>query len=273
MRDALPPDWERIGRTLHTSGAEPLWRAFRDRLNREWLAGRLRGRKFDAALKTDSYDEAVGEGVFPFLSEVAARVCDMDAAASTCRLATTRHPRMAGVACDVRRLAFADASFDLAVSISTLDHFQTAAEIEAALRGLHRVLQPAGSLLITLDNLGNPLIRLRNALPWVWLNRIGLVPFPVGAALRAGELHGFLKRAGFEVREITTLLHVPRAPAVLVSTMLDRIGALWLNRWFLRACMAFEVLARLPSATWTGNYIAAAAVKPSDSKGSSTSFS
>ncbi len=271
--DESPPDWEKIGRTLRPAAVQPLWRIFRDRLNREWLRGRLPARKFSAALKTDSYDEAVGEGVYALMSEDAGWVCGMDASASICRLAMTRYPQLAGVACDARRMPFARGAFDLVVSISTLDHFQTAAEIEAALRCLYRVLQSGGYLLITVDNLGNPLVRLRNALPWPWLKRIGLVPFPVGATLRSGELHSLLRQAGFEVREMTALLHVPRAPAVMLAALLDRIGAPWLSRFFLHACMACEALAKLPTANWTANYIAATAVKPSHSNGSSTSFS
>lgn len=271
-REGLPADWEQIGRTLCPGEVGPLWRAFRDRLNREWLRGRLRHRRFAAALKTDAYDEAVGEGVCLLISEIAARFCGMDAAASICRLAMMRYPQAAWVAGDVRRLPFSDGSFDLVVSISTLDHFRTAGEIAIALQRLHSVLRPGGYLLITLDNLGNPLVRFRNALPWKWLNRIRLVPFPVGATLRPGELRDSLRQAGFEIREMTALLHVPRAPAVLAAALLDRIGAPWLNRFFLRACMLLEALARLPTANWTGYYIAAA-VKPAHSNGSSTSSS
>ena len=74
------------------------------------------------------------------------------------------------------------------VYLSTLDHFEDAAQIEVALGELHRVLRPGGHLVLTLDNPANPLIRLRNALPEAWARRTGLSPFAVGATLgrRAG---------------------------------------------------------------------------------------
>src|SRR5204863_8026948 len=66
---------------------------------------------------------------------------------------------------DVRALPFADGSFDVVVSTSTLDHFQARADIDTALRELHRVLASDGLAVVTLDNPWNPLVALRNALP------------------------------------------------------------------------------------------------------------
>jgi SAM-dependent methyltransferase len=227
-------------------------------LNRAWLSRRLADRRWKAALKTDAYDEAVGEGAHAQLRDAAAWTCWMDASESMCRLAAGRYRGLAAVACDARKLPFAAGAFDLVVSISTLDHFASVAELEGALGCLYRVMQPAGCLLLTLDNLDSPLVRLRNSLPWRLLNRFRLVPYPVGATVGAAELRRLLGRAGFEVQEMTTLMHVPRAPAVALAAALDAR----LARLFCRTCLSFEVLGRLPTARWTANYIAVAAIKP-----------
>ena len=60
---------------------------------------------------------------------------------------------------------------------------------------------------------------------------------------------------------MNTLMHVPRAPAVAIAASLEKLGARRLGSLFCRVARAFEVLAKLPTARWTGNYIAAVAVK------------
>jgi hypothetical protein len=89
-----------------------------------------------------------------------------------------------------------------------------------------------------------------------------LVPYPVGATVGAAELRRLLGRAGFEVQVMTTLMHVPRSPAVALAAALNGAGASRLARLFCRTCVSFEVLAKLPTARWTANYIAVAAIKP-----------
>jgi SAM-dependent methyltransferase len=189
----------------------------------------------------------------------------MDVSASTCRLAAGRCSALLPVACDVRKLPFDADSFDLVVSLSTLDHFASVPEMEAAVRCLYRVLRPGGRLLITLDNLSNPLVRLRNSLPPRILQKVGLMPFPVGATLHPGQLRTLLEKVGFEVQDLTTLMHVPRAPAVALAALLDRLDESFLRSLCCRAWLSLELLSHLPTSRWTGNYVAA-----SCSKGSST---
>jgi len=239
-------------------------------LNLAWLSGQLADRRWKAALKTDAYDEAVGEGIHTQLREAAGWTCCMDTSESVCRLAALRYPGIAAAACDVRKPPFPAGALDLIVSLSTLDHFASIGEIEGALRSLHGVMQPGGCLLLTLDNLDNPLVRLRNAVPWSFLHRFGLLPYPVGATLGAAGLRSLLERTGFEVRETATLMHVPRAPAVVLAAVLDRVGAPWAGGIFRRACLSFEVLAKLPTARWTAYYSAAVAIKRAHPNGAST---
>ena len=74
---------------------------------------------------------------------------------------------------DVRCLPFVDGVFDLVVSNSTLDHFETSREIERAVAEIHRVLAPRGLFILTLDNPANPAVALRNALPFALLHQVG----------------------------------------------------------------------------------------------------
>ena len=168
---------------------------------------------------------------------------------------------MAAAVSDVRDLPFCDDSFDLILSISTLDHFASTSEIELALRGLFRVLRPGGCLLITLDNLSNPFVRFRNSLPWQVLKTSRLVPYPVGVTLRPGQLRELLERIGFEVQGFRTLMHVPRAPAVLLAGLLDRAAGSLAGRSFCRLHRWFELLSKLPTWRWTGYYTAVSCCK------------
>lgn len=255
------PDWERIGRDLKRQPACSIWRTYCDGLNRDWLEKQLPARRLAAALKTDSFDEAVGDGAYPSLQHAAERVYAMDISASTCRLAVNRWPRLAAAVSDVRNLPFGGDSFDLILSLSTLDHFASISEVETALGCLWRVLRPGGCLLLTLDNLSNPLVRLRNSLPRRLLKSSRIVPYPVGITLRPGQLRELLERTGFEVRDLRTLMHVPRAPAVVLAGLLDKAGGSLAGRIFCRIHWWFELLSKLPTWRWTGNYIAVSCCK------------
>jgi SAM-dependent methyltransferase len=265
MERPAAADWEQIGRDLQRRPAGSIWRTYCDALNRDWLEKQLPARSFKAALKTDAFDEAVGDGAYPSLQRAAERVYAMDISASTCRLAVNRWPRLAAAVSDVRNLPFGNDSFDLILSLSTLDHFASISEIETALGCLCRVLQPGGCLLLTLDNLSNPFVRFRNSLPRRFLERSGLVPYPVGITLRPGQLRELLERSGLEVRDLGTLMHVPRAPAVVLAGLLDKIDGSLAGWIFCRVHRWFELLSKLPTWRWTGNYIAV-----SCSKGNST---
>lgn len=261
MRALAGTDWEQIGRDLKRHPARSIWRTYCDGLNRDWLEKQLPAPGLQAALKTDAFDEAVGDGAYPSLQRAAERVYAMDISASTCRLAVSRWPCLSAAVSDVRNLPFGDGSFDLILSLSTLDHFASISEIETALRCLCRVLRPGGCLLLTLDNLSNPFVWFRNSLPQRLLQRFGLVPYPVGITLRPGQLRELLERTGFEVRDLRTLMHVPRAPAVALAGLLDKLGGSPGGRIFCRTHWWFELLSKLPTWRWTGNYIAVSCCK------------
>lgn len=208
-------------------------------------------------LKTDAFDEAVTRGVYPALTEVADRVVLLDVSSVVLRAASRKYDTPLTQA-DVRRLPFADASFDAVVSLSTLDHFRCSEEIDWALAELARVLKPDGALVITMDNPANPLIWSRGRLSLDFLRRTKLVPYQVGATLSRKGLARAVRRAGFTVLEECTLLHFPRVVAIALCRIAERVGG---QRLMWRLLSAFEVLSALPTRNFTGHYVGVRAIK------------
>jgi SAM-dependent methyltransferase len=252
--------WDGVVEGPVTSGDGLLWRVHSDMLNaellRRWLPASAR-----RALKTDLFDEALTQGLYPLIAERAGSVAGIDLSQATVALARARHPDLEAAQADVRKLPFGDGEFDLVFSNSTLDHFERREDIRAGLRELHRVLEPGGELLITLDNRLNPLIAMRNALPFPLLKGVGLVPYYVGPTLGPRGLRCALEETGFDVVERRAIMHCPRAVAIAIGRRLDRRGSARARRAFLRSLLAWERLGRLPTAPLTGHFVAARAVR------------
>lgn len=254
--DASPAEaaayWDAVARSAGAAAA-PLWRRHADRATAELLERWLRRGRSRRILKTDLYDESCTEGLVPVLAPRARTVVGIDVSRVVARAARLRAPACA-VAADVRLLPFRPGSFDVVVSNSTLDHFPGHAEIEHALAELNRVLAPDGVLILTLDNAGHPLVRLRNTLAPL-LKRLGVLPYAVGATHGARGLRAALERSGFTLVELTAVHHFPRLLLVAVERLLgSRAGGPALRL----ACRA-EVLARWPTRFLTGQYVAALA--------------
>ncbi len=253
--------WDAIGALCNGKRPQALWRVHSDAVNSAWLACRLSTPPVERLLKTDLFDEALAAGLYPLLSARARNVVGIDVAVSTARAARVRYARMQGVAGDVRSLPFATGAFDGVVSNSTLDHFGSAADIVAGLKELYRVLRPGGQLLLTLDNLANPVVRLRNALPFRPLHALGIVPYQIGAACGPRRLQRFVCQAGFEVLDVGAILHCPRVFAVAAARILERYGSLRTQQRFLECLMPFERLAGWRTRFLTGYFIAVVACK------------
>ena len=73
----------------------------------------------NSVLKTDLFDEAVGEGLVPLLSESASEVIGIDISAAVVETAQRHYSRLIAHCCDVRQIALADQSVDLVVSPSS----------------------------------------------------------------------------------------------------------------------------------------------------------
>jgi ubiquinone/menaquinone biosynthesis C-methylase UbiE len=212
-------------------------------------------------LKTDLFDEAVSEGLYPLLTSCAEQVAHADVSPNVIRAARARYPDLHAACADVRRLPFADDVFDVIVSNSTLDHFAILDDVATSLRELRRVLCPGGELLLTLDNLANPAVALRNVLPFRVVRRLALVPYYVGATCGPRRLWRLVTEAGFEVREVGTLEHFPRVLAVAIAAFLEKHAKPAMQWRFLKGLMACELLARWPSRFITNHYLAMRAAK------------
>ena len=111
----------------------------------------------------------------------------------------TANARIAGVADrvdevrvgDMRKLPFADAAFDAAVSTYAVDHIPRK-DVPVALREIARVLKPGGAFMLGIVN------------PDAWVRVTMPIPH-FGLAAHHGQdpkrWHAMLEEAGFEVRE------------------------------------------------------------------------
>jgi SAM-dependent methyltransferase len=162
---------------------------------------------------------------------------------------------------DVRQLPYQDETFDAIVSNSTLDHFPAQGDLLIALKELHRVLRPGGTLLVTLDNPINPVVAVRNALPARLRAASGLVAFPVGSTHGPRQLRGLLRNCGFDVTRVGASFHAPRVLVVMGGRLVDRHGGQAVKRLYARFWTSFEQLAALPTRFITGHFVAALARK------------
>ncbi len=220
-----------------------------------WGGVPARGR----VLKTDLFEEAIGPDAFlKELSGGERTVIGIDLSFTITVQARNRiaSQQVYYVAADVRCLPFADDSFALIVSPSTLDHFADPRDLSRSLRELARVLKPDGWLIITLDNRQNifdPLLRLMNWLGWT--------PYYLGRSYRMNEMGAELEAAGFTVQETTAILHNPRLVAVASVTLAAKLGWSPLIALVQRALVAAQRLEQTRLCYYTGSFVAAKAVR------------
>ncbi len=253
--------WESIAAEWKKTRPDRLWRKHSDTVNQSLLFRWLPEQPVARLLKTDTFDEAVGEGLIPFLQTRAHTVVGMDLSFQNVQLACRGQTTLCGACSDVRHLPFADESFDVVVSNSTLDHFQSLDEITVSLRELHRVLCKDGQLIVTLDNLANPTIAARNILPFKLLNRMGILPYYVGATCGPRQLQLLLRGVGFEIGDVTTVLHCPRMITVWAAKLLCSFAKPPVQQRFLRWLQTFERMSKWPTRYVTGHFIAVRAKK------------
>jgi SAM-dependent methyltransferase len=253
--------WDEIADSWVEASSPALWRLHSDAVNRRLIEAWLPSNDSGRALKTDLFDEAVADGLYPLLAGRAKAVAGIDVSPSIVHAARRRYPALEAACTDVRELPFGDREFDVVVSLSTLDHFETLDEVTVGIREIGRVLRPGGTLLLTLDNRANPLVALRNTLPFGVLNRLGLVPYYVGATCGPRRLREILEGAGFDVRVTHAILHCPRVLAVAVAGALQRHTGARAQARFLRLLLPFERMGRWPTRFLTGHFVAVKAVK------------
>lgn len=254
--------WNGASRVFIEGKLQTLWRSHSDAVNITLLQDWIAARQFCGILKTDLFDEAVSEGLYPLLSRHGQRIHGIDIAAEPVNAAMARYPELDGRCADVRKLPFGDQYFELIVSNSTLDHFRSTAEIDLSLSELFRVLKDGGELFISLDNLQNPMVWLRSKLPASLLKKLHMVPYLVGKTHTRRGLISALERAGFRVLETRPVMHCPRVLAVAVAGVLEKYAAKKQQQGFLAMLSKFEHLAKLPTKNFSGHFIAVRALKP-----------
>jgi SAM-dependent methyltransferase len=240
--------WDEVVASWRGTPRESFLRSYSDAVNIGLLQRWLPDLRDSRVLKTDLFDEAVGEGLHPYLRSQGATVAGVDLSPMAVAAARERYPDLEATVGDVRTLSYPDATFDVVVSNSTLDHFASFGDIERALRELRRVLTRGGILIVTLDNARNPLVALRNLLPLPLLQRARLVPYCVGTTCGHKRLSALLRETGFEVTDETAIMHVPR----VLASVARRRGP--------RSLLALERVSRLPTRYFTGQFVAARAV-------------
>jgi ubiquinone/menaquinone biosynthesis C-methylase UbiE len=253
--------WDGVAKSLKETKPKNFWRSYNDAVNNlafsRWLPV---GKTALRVLKTDLFDESLGKGLYPLLRENAESVFGMDVSSVTAGRAKLNHPDINVVVADVRKIPFLDGSFDIVVSNSTLDHFDSIEDIVISLRELYRVLKKGGLLLITLDNPLNPVITIRNILPFWFLHSTRLIPYRVGATLSARHLRKLLEQLGFKVVEVKTIMHFPRILIRLVEAVSKKISEGTQQR-LIEFLISFERLSSLPTGLLTGYFTGIKAIK------------
>lgn len=190
------------------------------RLIRKW-GGPFKGK---VVLKTDLYEEAFGKDHFLFwLLNRGALVVGMDISQKIVHLAQKRAQALSkashfGMASDVRRMAFKDATFDLIISNSTLDNLP-AETVPSAFIELHRILKPGGVLILTLDNAHNPSYRFGYALEKIF----GTNGYYQDRCYSLKEVEEFSRQNGFHIQNTCAIVHIP--------TPFNKLALFLTRRW------------------------------------------
>jgi SAM-dependent methyltransferase len=262
MNELTPVYW---GNVLEEVSGTPLfcWRNYMRFVYCKLITAWFKDPQDTVALKTDLFEEAITEHCI--LPSLGAHSIGLDHSLGIVLAAKKRlyvKPNSYSLlVCDLRNLPLQTASIQQILSGSSLDHFTKKDDIDLALRELMRVMVSGGVLVLTLDNPANPIVWLRNHLPFSWLHKLGLVPYYVGPTCSAPEAREKLEAAGFKVTDCTAVAHFPRAPAIWFVHLCERFGKKGMMNWFGRLMETGECLERWPTKYQTGYYIALRAIK------------
>jgi len=259
--------WGSISTKFSRGNNERLWRAHLQEVYRSLLDRWFEDSPAAYALKTDLFDEAISEhGLIPLCWKKCERTVGTEISLEVARTAKKNlnregHSWKNAVCSNITLLAFKPGSFDYVVSNSTLDHFSHKKDISVSLGELRRILKPGGTLIITLDNPSNPVVFLRNNLPYRMLRFLRLIPYVMGETLSKSELAGALEKLGFKVLESTAIVHSPRILAIWAGHVLERFDNEKTNKLFFRLLKIIEALGTLPLKYLTGYFVAVRATK------------
>jgi SAM-dependent methyltransferase/GNAT superfamily N-acetyltransferase len=254
----LPAYWDGVLRDFHRAGSLDPWRAYMRR-----VYGRLVSAWMPAtapALKTDLFEEAITP--HHVLGELGPGSIGIDCSPAIVQAARQRvGDDYHVVVGDLRHIPLRAGCVGRILAGSSLDHFADKRDIAVALAELVRILKPGGTLVVTFDNPHNPLVSLRNRLPFAWLHRIKLVPYYVGATYGRAEAERILRGLGLRVSATVAVAHAPRAPAIWLAALAGRLGRPAVCRFVESLLDGCEILGRLPTRYRTGYYLALLAEK------------
>ncbi len=215
----ISPVQERIakevehGRFLALRGAGEIW-------NWESAAGKLRWarrvRMLSSHLKPGMTVLELGCGTGSFTRELArsgADIIAIDVSPELLKIATanTAARNVQYQMQNAYALTYPEAAFDSVVGSSVLHHL----ELEAALRDMHRVLKPGGTIYFTEPNMLNPQIAAQKNIPWL---KRKLGDSPDETAFFRWQLRRLLERVGYRNVQIDPFdfLH-PKTPVALID--------------------------------------------------------
>src|SRR5215207_1492271 len=257
----LTAEWNRHGDDFLLTHQQHLWRAHSDAVNAELLEKWLPAGRSRRVLKTDLFDEAVADGLREVLLRRGDVVVGIDVSTRILHAVGSNPGPVSCLGADVRALPLGDETVDAVVSLSTLDHFDTIDGIEESLSELYRVLVPGGTLILTLDNLASPVINIRNKLPYRMTHAAGLVPYPVGKTEGPIRISRLVENAGFDVEDVTAIMHAPRVVAIPMLGALARFTKGRFPGPVSRALRGFEALKSTRTRFLTGHFVAIRAIK------------
>ena len=246
--------------TLSKNDFQPLWREHSDWINTALISKWLPESFYDRVLKTDLFDECVCAGLYPYLKTKSKKFYGIDVSESIIANARLKYPEMSFLAANILSLPFSDGLFDLIVSNSTIDHFDSPDRIDQSLHEFYRVLKKDGVMILTMDNLSNMAVALRNKMP-VLLNRIGIVPYSVGVTLCLNQLSQRLGQVGFKIVDSRFIMHCPRILCVAIADVIKKQASRKGQLRFLKILKAFECFSGFPTSPLTGYFVAVKAIK------------
>jgi SAM-dependent methyltransferase len=214
-------EWERVASSWQDFSAARSTLYYRRReiaLIERWLWP-VAGKR---VLKLDLWNEAFNTRILHWLDAQGAEIVALDGSGVV--TARARANALAGgvrlglLRADIRDLPLADASFDLAYTMGTIEHI---AEYRQALGELRRVLRPGGRAIVGVPHRWN--LFLRPLLVNV-LSAFGAYPYAPEKSFGAAELRRDLRAAGFRVLDRGGLLLTP-GPLRMLDVLLHTRGS------------------------------------------------